>query len=200
MVDTAAAATAGDSAVNAAAPTNAPHRHRRTRWVWAVVVVALAVVGGVTVAALASSNSHPASAVAVGRTLQPLSIYQRVAVTTTTDPHPHVAAGQRVVPDLGRAGTSSVIDDRRAISLHAQYAVVRAVRGRWQVQLFAPEGRTFNAANGRFFVALYQGQATDLFVVRGSGDGTNFAFQTGLDRAGTVAFAKALTTRVVVSG
>jgi hypothetical protein len=193
-VDTAQATTAGDKTFDLPR-IPAPNTSRVTRWVWAVVVAVVALVGGLTVAGLASSNGHSTSAVALGHTVRPLSVYQRVAGTTP-------AAGQRLVPELGHPGASTLINAKRAISLHAQYALVRTVRGRWQVQLFAPEGSTFNlgSTSGRFFVALYQGKASDLFFVEGSSDRSNFAFQTGMDRAATVAIAKALTTRVVVSG
>jgi hypothetical protein len=167
-------------------------------------VLALAVaVSAVAVGVVAGHGRHdpvrPPKAV-LGHSLLPLAVY-RVAVGA--DPA-HLHQGQRLVPDMGRAGHSTVVQRSPVTALHVTYARVRPVRGHWQIEFLAPEGATFNAQStqGAFYDVVINGKALTLFFLVGSADGTDFGIGAGADRLTeerAVAVARTLTSSVSVA-
>jgi hypothetical protein len=178
---------------------------RGSRRIAALVTIVVLAVSGATTGIVLSRHQAPAAqhAVVLGHSIQPLPIYRRIEFATTdaaTSPR------RRSWPFavIASPDRTAVTPAKPLLSLHVQYAYVRTVRHSWTIQLVAPEGRTFNvdAAHGRSFVAVVNGQALELLFVQGSDDGTNFAIGTGpsvLTRDQAVIIAKSLTTRVRVS-
>lgn len=137
----------------------------------------------------------------LGRALQPLAAYRIVLPGDAG--RAHVATMQ--LPDLGRPGHTTTVQRVAAFTLHVRYANVRQVAGRWQLDVTAPEGGSFNVdtTRGEFFDVVVDGHAAHLFFVGGTqgpgpDHGTNFAFAGGPTRAGAVTLARTLTTSVRV--
>lgn len=178
----------------------------RRRWSWRVIAALVAIVlagTGITVGVVATHGQkkdlEPPKAV-MGQSLHPLAVYQRVSGT----PSAHANTGQMTVPGMGQPGRSMVLRSQPAATLHVQYAHVRPVVGRWEIEFIAPEGESFNlqATSGKSFDVLVDGKALTLFFVEGSFDGTNFAIgagANGLSSHQAVAIARSLTTSVTVA-
>lgn len=164
-----------------------------------VVLAATAALVGFVASRSHNEAVRPPKAV-LGESLLPLAVY-RVALGANPD---KIRKGEKVVPELGRAGHSTVLQSSPVTTLHVRYAHVRPVLGHWQIELIAPEGATFNAhsTQGRFFDVLIDGKALTLFFLEGGSDGTNFGIGAGanwLDQGQAVAVARTLTTSVTVA-
>jgi hypothetical protein len=176
---------------------------RVPRKIAAIVVVGALIVSGATAGVVLSRHhAHAAQpAVALGHAIHPLPIYRRLQFGVAGAA---VAPRTRAWPfsEISGPGHSVVTPAKPLVSLHIQYADVRPISHHWNLELIAPEGRTFNIddAHGRSFVAVVNGRALELLFVQASADGTNFAIGTSvLTRDQAIIIAKSLTTRVVVS-
>jgi hypothetical protein len=179
-------------------------KSRKRRGIVAVVGLALVAAGG-TATAIGFGHSEAGQPNPVlGRALQPLPVYRVEVPGTPSGQH----QATMHVSDLGRPAHSSNLDRVPSFTLHVQYAHVRQVAGRWQIEVTAPEGQTFNVdtTQGQFYDVLINGQAANLFFVAGTqapgpDHGTNFAFGGGpnsMSRDAAVALAHTLTTSVRV--
>jgi hypothetical protein len=178
---------------------------RGSRGVAALVAIVVLVASGATAGIVLSRHHAPAAhqAVVLGHALQPLPIYRRIQIGgngATATPR------TRSWPfsEIAGPGHTAVTPAKPLLSLHVQYADVRLVLHSWNIELVAPEGRTFNiaVAHGRSFVAVVDGRALEMLFVQGSDDGTNFAIGAGpnvLTRDQAITIAQSLTTRVTVS-
>ncbi|HET6818421.1 MAG TPA: hypothetical protein VFH66_14430 [Mycobacteriales bacterium] len=114
---------------------------RRRRRISAAAVAALAAGGTAAGLVVSSGGDHPGPPRPVlGQSLTPLAVYP-VVIPQAARP----AAGQQLVPDMGRPGHSTVLGSKPVMRLHIRYARVRPVTGHWLIEMTAPEGASFNA-------------------------------------------------------
>jgi hypothetical protein len=164
---------------------------------WLGVGISAVTVGAIGLDASAvSTTPHPHASVRIGIAKTALPVFPRILVDSPT----HAIPGERLVPDASRPGHRLLVDRARVIALHVVFARVRAVAGRWQVELSAPNASAFHDGHqpGNFYAVTHHGVGYPLFFVFGSSDRTNFAIPTGTTRAASVRLARSLTTSVVI--